>query len=192
VGLLEHRSHNSINRLTGTTGSEGGFAPYQCEDICWPPGAELVVFVLVDEAALDAESLETGLSRIGDFGFGRDAGSGCGRFEVLGVEEVDIPDRTGANACYTLAPSVPETGLYRRKFFTPFIRFGRHGDRLARSRNPFKAPVVMADEGAVFIPKDSGPLSRSWLGRAVKGLSLAQPEAVGQGYTIYLPCEVAV
>lgn len=188
----DHQAHNSIDRLTGTTGSKDGFAPYSCENISWCPGTRLVVLVLVNEVAMDEKQLQVIFTRIGQWGFGRDAGTGLGRFELIDCKERSFPDAKGANACFTLSPSVPEPGRYHQQYFSPFTRFGRHGDRLARSKNPFKAPVVMADEGAVFIPCDHKVFSRPYLGRAVHDVSLVQPSAVIQGYSLYLPCEVAI
>ena len=189
--LVDHQAHNSIDRLTGTTGSGDGFAPYSCENITWSPGTELVVFCLINEEALDEDHLRTMFERIGQFGFGRDAATGLGRFELVDCELQGLPINDRANACFTLSPSVPEVDLYSHKYFLPFTRFGRHGDRLAHSLNPFKAPVVMADEGAVFIPGSSDVFSRPYLGCAVHDVSLVQPQAVAQGYAIYLPMEVA-
>ncbi|OPX19657.1 MAG: hypothetical protein BZ151_08070 [Desulfobacca sp. 4484_104] len=190
--LENHQAHNSIDRLTGTTGSGDGFAPYTCENIAWCPGVQLAVLVLVDEAAMGEKQLRTIFARIGQWGFGRDAGTGLGRFELTGCRERLFPEVKGASACFTLSPSVPQTGKYRQQYFSPFTRFGRHGDRLAHSKNPFKAPVIMADEGAVFVPRDHEIFSRPYLGRAVHDVSLAQPNAVVQGYSLYLPCEVAI
>ncbi len=192
IFLVDHQAHNSIDRLTGTTGSDPGFAPYTCENIAWLPGMKLVVFCLINEDALDEDCLRTMVERIGQFGFGRDAATGLGRFELIDCKLRELPTNERANACFTLSPSVPEVNLYSHKYFLPFTRFGRHGDRLAHSVNPFKAPVVMADEGAVFIPCDSDVFSRPYLGRAVHDISLVQPQAVAQGYAIYLPLEVAV
>lgn len=190
--LVNPQAHNSIDRLRGTTGGGDGFAPFSCENITWFPGVKLAVLVLIDEVALDEERLRLVFARIGKWGFGRDASAGLGRFELVDCQERSLPDAKEANACFTLSPSVPEAGLYRRQYFIPFTRFGRHGDRLARSKNPFKAPVVMADEGAVFVPHDRHIFSSPYLGRAVHGVSLVQPNAVVQGYSLYLPCEVAI
>ena len=190
--LVDHQAHNSIDRLTGTTGSGDGFAPYSCENIAWSPGTELVVFCLINEDALDEDHLRTMVERIGQFGFGRDAATGLGRFELIDCELRELPTNDRANACFTLSPSVPEVDLYSHKYFLPFTRFGRHGDRLAHSSNPFKAPVVMADEGAVFLPRERDVFFKPYLGRAIHDVSLVQPQAVVQGYSIYLPCEVAV
>jgi len=94
-----------------------------------------------------------------------------------------------SNACYTLAPCVPEKNIFTKMFFTPFIRFGRHGDILAKSKNPFKNPVIMADEGAVLIPDRNIP-DRSYIGTSVVNISKVEPDAVSQGYSLYIPIKV--
>lgn len=178
--------HNTINRQTLTTG-EAPFAPYTQEAHFYSPAAELALFVLLDEAATDIARLSLGLARIGKTGFGKDASIGLGRFELTGHRELPLPSASGANACYTLAPCVPAPRSFQEAFFTPLVRYGKHGDRLATSQNPFKAPVVMAAPGAVFVPTDSQALSRPYFGRAVTGVSLIQPRAVVQGYAPVLP-----
>jgi CRISPR-associated protein Csm4 len=77
-------------------------------------------------------------------------------------------------------------------FFTPFTRFGRHGDVLAKSSNPFKNPVIMADEGGIFIPKSHESFTKPYIGRAVMNISKAEPRTVMQGYSLYLPVNVEV
>lgn len=179
-------SHNTISRLTWTTGS-GQFAPFTETVTFYAPGAELAIFVLVDEDATSIDRVVEAMSLIGKTGFGREASTGLGRFEVVGTAELPLPRAANANALYCLSPCVPATDSFSRAFFTPFVRFGKHGDNLARSRNPFKNPVLMADEGAVFIPTDVAAFEKPYFGRGVTGVSLVQPSAVAQGYSIYLP-----
>jgi len=183
------RPHNSINRLTGTTGG-GQFAPYTTDVLHYLPGMKLAVFALVDETVIDIDRVVYGLERIGMSGFGRDASTGMGRFRVLSAEPVEISSQQNAEGMFALAPVVPEKGEYRNFFFSPFVRFGRHGDRLASSRSPFKKPVVMADEGAVLVPEDKKRFERPWLGTAVKNVSYIQPETVVQGYAPWLPIKL--
>ncbi len=185
------RSHNTINRLTGTTGT-GTFAPFTLEDHVYMPGTELVVFAGIDESRIDVAGVRMYLQRIGLLGFGRDASTGRGRFEVLDTREVwlDRMGSTSPGACYTLSPCVPGTDEFRDIFFTPFTRFGRHGDVLARSSNPFKSPVIMADEGAVMVPSSDGVFSRPYVGRAVKGISKVEGGTVSQGYSLYIPVRI--
>ncbi len=182
--------HNTINRLTGTTG-EGQFAPYSVDEVFYMPDSELIIFVGLRED-IKIEQVMKALSQIGINGFGKDASTGLGRFKVIGYEEIDLiaMGSENPNACYTLAPSVPKKENFVHKFFTPFIRFGRHGDVLAKSGKPFKNPVIMADEGAVFITSEPGIFSKPYIGSAVMNISKAEPNAVTQGYTLYIPVRV--
>jgi len=181
--------HNTINRLTNTTGTSV-FAPYSSENIYYYPETQLALFVLVDESVTKIENIKTALEKIGKFGFGRDASTGMGKFEVIGHKELNFPNIENSNACYTLAPCVPEKDSFEKSYFTPFVRFGKHGDIYANSKNPFKNPVLMADEGAVFKPKDKSVFEKKYLGKAVKNVSKSMPNAVVQGYTPYLPLKL--
>jgi CRISPR-associated protein Csm4 len=178
--------HNTINRFTQTTGT-GEFAPYVKDNIYYYPGTRLALFVLIDEMLTDIERVGKGITNIGRFGFGRDASAGLGRFDVVHSVEVEMPATQDINACYCLAPCVPERGELERAYFTPFIRFGKHGDRLAVRRNPFKTPVVMADEGAVLIPKKRDAFKRPYIGMAITDVSKIQSGCMIQGFSPYLP-----
>jgi len=179
--------HNTINRLTRTTGT-GPFAPYTQNSWNYAPGTTLALLVLLDPEATDVEKISRGLERIGQCGFGKDASLGWGRFRLLGEpRELSIPETIQAAACYTLAPCVPRQGLFSQTFFTPFVRFGKHGDWLAKGPNPFKNPVIMADEGAVLVPRDPAALQQPYLGTGLSGVSLSLKTTVVQGYTPYLP-----
>lgn len=179
--------HNTINRLSQSTGT-GQFAPHAKENFFYHPHSELAVLVLLDENATDIDCIVTGLKRIGRWGYGRDASIGMGRFEVACYENIPLPNYAQADACYTLAPCVPDTEYFQNAWFKPFVRFGKHGDQLVHSGNPFKNPVIMADEGAVFVPKSKQMFKKHYLGQAVtEGVSLSMPQTVVQGYTLYLP-----
>ncbi|HOU51745.1 MAG: hypothetical protein KBG22_11965 [Smithella sp.] len=181
--------HNTINRLTMTTGS-GMFAPYSEAADFYYPETELAVFILVNEEATDIARLQAALERIGRVGYGRNASTGAGKFSLGECEELALPDGSASDACYNLAPVLPEIGLYKECWFTPFTRFGRHGDALAASNNPFKNPVIMLDEGAVLIPTDRSVFAKPYLGSAAGGISKVLPTAVAQGYSIYLPLKL--
>jgi CRISPR-associated protein Csm4 len=183
--------HNTINRQSLTTG-KAPFAPYTQEVHFFLPGTELALFVLLNDAATDIQRVRLGLEKIGKTGFGRDASQGQGRFEVTGHRELSLPPVDGANALYTLAPCVPVAHSFAEAFFVPFVRFGKHGDRLATSSHPFKAPVVMTAPGAVFVPSDSRNLTKPYFGQAVTGVSKVQDTAVIQGYAPCLPFRLEV
>ncbi len=96
------------------------------------------------------------------------------------------------NACYTLAPCVPQKGFFTRMFFSPFTRFGRHGDVLAKSGNPYKNPVIMADDGGIFMPEKSEIPDKPYIGSAVTNISKAEPGTVAQGHSLFMPVKVEV
>lgn len=184
--------HNTINRITGTTG-EARFAPFSEERERYFPGVELVIFVGI-ESFIKIEQIRTGLERIGVSGFGRDASTGGGKFEVCDIQELKPIGSSTPNAVYTLSPSVPQKSTFIKTFFSPFIRFGKHGDVLARSTNPFKNPIIMVDEGAVLmpIPENKEVFNRPYIGTAVTGISKAEPSTVAQGYALYIPVKLEV
>ncbi|TLD41753.1 MAG: CRISPR-associated RAMP protein, Csm4 family [Candidatus Jettenia ecosi] len=187
------QSHNKINRLTGTTSTEG-FAPFTVDQRVFYPETELTIFVGIDDAFINIQQVKEGLERIGKWGFGKDASTGLGRFEVIRESEIDLTKMgsESPNACYTLAPCVPERATFSDMFFNPFTRFGRHGDIFAKSPNPFKNPVIMADEGGIFKPKDREVFKKPYIGSAVLNISKTEPKSVVQGYSLYIPVKVEV
>jgi CRISPR-associated protein Csm4 len=180
------QAHNTVNRETMTTG-EGMFAPYNVSATWFFPETRLALFVLVEEEATDKDLVRKALERIGASGYGRDSSIGYGRFMVEDCFEKSIPRCEDANACYTLAPSVPIAEYYEDFYFTPFTRFGKHGDTLATGENPFKNPVIMADEGAILFPVSKEQFHKPYLGKALQALSKSEPNTVSQGYAFYLP-----
>jgi CRISPR-associated protein Csm4 len=180
--------HNAIDRRTGTTGD--GFAPYTMERRWYGQEAMLDIHIVLDESRLSATDLERALRDIGELGFGRDAGIGLGRYRVDAFEPADLPSQTDANAWLTLAPCAPQGLAWdaERCFYTVFIRFGRHGDIGVHRGNPFKAPVLLANTGAVLTPKsyDTLPFTGQGLGGMGANdeglLSKAIPQTVHQGY----------
>ncbi len=183
--------HNTINRLTQTTGTRE-FSPYIQEACFFYPETELVIFALIDESFTSIENVCEALRRIGQWGYGKDASIGLGKFSLAEWEELRIPEiKAEENSLvflYSLAPAIPQKDAFSRIYFRPFIRFGKHGSVLACSRNPFKNPVIMADEGAVFVPEDIASIfKKPYIGKCAKDLSKIKPETVIQGYSPCLP-----
>jgi len=177
----------TINRFSGTT-SRSGFAPFVVPKTWYM--TELAIFVGVRED-LPIEGVVEALRRIGSFGFGKDATAGWGKFEVVNYKEINFYSqiKNTENAYYTLSPVLPEEKVrYIQIFYEPFLRFGRHGDVLSSSANPFKAPVLLADEGAILIPENFE--KKAYIGRAIFNVSSILEEAVTQGYSLVIPVEV--
>ncbi len=183
------QAHNTINRLSNTTGLPP-YAPFNLETCYYGSGkTELVLFILFDEKVIDIEKIVLTLNRIGLFGYGRDASTGMGKFKVSETVELPLFEGVKFCGCYTLAPCVPEKGKYTRYSFSPFTRFGKHGNIYARASNPFKNPVIMADEGAVLMTREHSIIDKPYVGQAIGGVSKIEPNAVVQGYAPYIPVE---
>ncbi|MFQ3675748.1 MAG: hypothetical protein SNJ64_04315 [Endomicrobiia bacterium] len=183
--------HNKINRITNKTGNEN-FAPFSVSQEVYDSTRELSIFVGLDETELSIEQVKEAFDRIGKYGFGKDASTGLGRFDVLNISEINLSElgSENPNACYTLSPCVPEKNTYSKIYFSPFIRFGKHGDVLAKSKNPFKNPIIMACEGAVFVPNNEEIFNKPYIGTAVYNISKSEPKTVAQGYSLYIPIKL--
>jgi len=175
----------TIDRITGTTG-EAPFTPYVVDKIYF--NCNLVIFAgLRDD--IDVEVFVEIIKRIGKYGYGKDATAGYGKFNFIECREIDLMNsNSNSNALYTLSPSVPKKEEVKDIYFTPFIRFGRHGSIFAKSKNPFKNPVIFADESAVIFPSQNP--TKPYIGQAIGNLSKVCPEVVTQGYSLVLPVEV--
>ncbi len=194
-GLSEFhpQPHNTIHRHTNTTG-EDGFAPYSMDQewfwpqICW------TIYAVLDTDQLSSDELQQALTDIGLTGFGRDARIGLGKFNIADFKPVSLPQQPNANACLTLAPSLPQ-GLgfdEVNSCYQLFTRFGRHGDiAVHQEGRPFKNPLLMAQTAAVWVtpPPDSG-----YIGQGVGAdgrLSKTLPATVHQGYAPFIAINMA-
>ncbi|MCE1186449.1 MAG: hypothetical protein LWW92_12675 [Rhodocyclales bacterium] len=198
--------HNTINRLTGTTG-EDQFAPYTRGQIWFPPGMVFDLYVVLDSARIHLEQLLAALTSLGLTGYGRDASIGLGRFELqspplnTNTNLNPFPPAAPEQARLTLGPCAPQGQGYcpLRSYYQPITRFGRHGD-VAAYGPAFKRPLLLAQAGAVLHPGAHTPAS-PWHGFVGQGLggvgqpiSSTLPATVHQGYAPALglpPVEIA-
>ncbi len=175
--------HNTINRQTNTTGD--GFAPYSVEQEWFIPNLNWSLYLLLDTSKLSLAECEQCLKDIGEFGYGKDATIGMGKFRIDKFDQQTLPSQSVANACLTLAPLAPQ-GLgidAENSYYQLFTRFGRHGDiAVHQAGKPFKNPILLAQTAAVFSitpPKDG------FIGQGIGGqgeLSKTISATVHQGY----------
>ena len=186
--------HNTINRLTGTTGT-GMFAPYTVAQTWLALGSLFDVVVALDERRISPAELQAAFTHMGQSGYGRDASIGLGKFELLGQPESVVWPPAGGptpNAYLTLGPCAPQ-GLGFcpvRSYWQVTTRFGRHGDVAVQSGSPFKRPVLLAKAGSVFWPEHADPAG-TFIGQGLGGadapVSISMPETVQQGYCPVVP-----
>ncbi len=192
VGQWVPQYRNSINRRTGTTG-KGEFAPYEVTQFWYggqsdqgkpPVVTELDCYIDVDDTRISPDTLVDLFTMMGYQGYGKDATVGAGRFEVTGhtIDDAPVPNTdtvmTLANCVPAQLSAEPEQSYYRL-----FVRFGRHGGEDVHTGRPFKAPILMAERGALF--RLTQKLTTSFVGVGLGGhgeLSNARAETVHQGY----------
>ena len=193
----ETRFRNSIDRRTGTTGQ--GFDPFASEEFRYREDTCLECHVVYDQERISPEFLRAAICDIGAIGFGRDASIGLGRFDVLDLAPDNLKDglpvQEHANAWLTLAPVAPQGLAFHpeRSWYRPVTRFGRHGGRAVSLGNPFKAPLLLAETGAVLTPVEDFE-ARDFVGQGLGGkqnsISRTVPETVHQGYAPVLGVRV--
>lgn len=184
------RTQNTINRLTGTTGS-GLFAPRQLALRGYAPGACVDVHLVYDPQRIRAEDVQRLLADVGATGFGRDASTGLGKFDVVSVTEKTAPP--ASRYFMTLAPCAPDPAVLQTELcrWLPVTRFGRHGGSaaLGGGGGPFKRPILLAATGAVWAAH--GDWTLPFFGRGLGGdqqrISGALPATVHQGYAPVQP-----
>ena len=184
------RTQNTINRLTCTTG-RGPFAPRQIALREYTFGSTLDVYLVHDPERLTREALVQLLTDVGEVGYGRDASTGLGKFDIIGVAEAK--PHPPSQRFMTLAPCAPEPSVLRAEDcrWLPLTRFGRHGSSaaLGGGGGPFKRPILMAATAAVWVTQT--PWQLPFFGRGLGGeqypLSGAVAATVHQGYAPVYP-----
>lgn len=188
---IQHQivTQNTINRLTGTTGT-GPFAPRQVSRISFGAGSALDIYCVVDTSRLSLAELTQIFTDIGQTGFGRDASTGLGKFttDTACAHEWSVK---GSQHALTLGPCAPEPEALRAEFcfYQPLTRFGRHGNLAAVTGKPFKRPVMTMRSGAFlsFCDGEVPAFHGTGLGGVHQPLSAAIPATVHQGYTPLVP-----
>lgn len=168
---------NSIDRNTGTTGEVGGL--FNFDEQRWP---SITVYVL---AAPDfVKPARRLFAYLADTGFGKRKTVGYGSVALRAFEPCDgLPSFEAPNAFVSLSSFVPASGDPVDGFWRTRVKYGKLGEELAVSENPFKRPFVQLIAGSVFYDSPVRP----WYGRMVSGLNPAHPEVVQCGLALALP-----
>jgi len=214
-------AHNTISRLTGTTGEEGSL--YEVEEF-FPAKPDrdgqlhptyFSVYLYIEEGwENDVRDLFEHLAVIG---FGGDRSTGKGAFRVQGGLEPIVFDTphdvaqnppgatTGENlasqgydAFVTLsnfcpARSDPTEGLWRS-----FVKYGRLGDKFAVSGRPFKRPLIMFEPGSIFKASHGASSAigneppHGLFGRLVKEIAPQYPDVVQYAFAFPLPARFPI
>lgn len=175
--------HNQIDRISNTTGNEGGGLFEQAE--------QFVSSGCISIYAHVADGYEQDLQRLFELlaqgGYGKKRTTGKGAFTVAGFEPFNgfaLPKGITANGFVTLSHYVPAATDPTDGAWKVRVKYGKLGDEKTFCGNPFKKPLIMLQPGAVF--KAENP--KLWCGRMVEDIAFTVSEVVQYGYGFAVPC----
>ncbi len=168
---------NSINRNTFSTDDSGVFAPYGLEELNFK--RKISLYVLYDESGFSKEYIETMLSKIGRYGFGKKSSIGKGQFEVKIDKNFTNFKDIKTSYYLTLSPSLlnNKDDNIKKAYYDVYNKFGK----FSNSNTPFKKPLLMAQSGAV-LKLDS---KKEYIGKAID--NGYENVSFAQGYSIVIP-----
>jgi len=159
-------AHNTINRISNTTGAGGGF--YQVEETFYETGQRFNIYVKCSESVLPEVKDVFKVIEFG--GFGKDKSTGKGRFSILSWETFDLPESTEPNTVMSLSSMIPARDDPTDARYQLMTKYGRLGGDFAKSAYPgghalipFKKPLIMMKAGAVFSWDNNAP-KKDYLG----------------------------
>lgn len=112
-----------------------------------------VVFIkVIDEPAFNNFMCEKILKDTFTVGYGKKKSSGYGQFEVGQISEIkDLQESTDSNAFIVLGNYLPdESEKINPIGYDINTKFGKLGEELSQSENPFKNPIVFLTAGSCF------------------------------------------
>jgi len=171
-------THNSINRLTYTTFTEGGL--YDLEEII----VSYVSIYLKVVSESWKERVTELIEKLSNFGYGRKKSIGKGQFCLKEVEEFEFPEVKNPNGFVTLSNFCPSKNNPTEGLYKVFVKYGKLGEVFTYCGNPFKRPLVMIKTGSVF--KTEGK-PKHFYGRIVENIAPAAPNVIQYAYAFAVP-----
>ncbi len=175
---------NQISRLTGTTGEEGQLYPQE-ESYASPDdrGQSRVTFYLRTTSEF-LGLFRALVEQVAAEGYGKRKTVGYGEIADWKLEPFEgFEQLVEADGFVSLSNFVPARDDPRDGYWQMLVKYGKLGEALATSDNPFKQPLVMLAAGSCFRHTPVRP----WYGRLVHEISPAHPEVVQYGLAFALP-----
>jgi len=163
--------HNTISRLTGTTGEEGSLFPLEGISLAAENEEDrfITVYARVDPGFVAC--LRRCLDYLRATGYGKRKSVGYGALEEVRLEAFEgFPPVEGENGFVSLSNFVPAASDPTDGAWNTMVKRGRLGEEYATKAagdgnpRPFKRPVVMLTAGSCFY--DAAP--RPFYGRLVE------------------------
>ncbi len=169
---------NQINRLTSTTPEEGGL--FEFEETFQK---EVTVYALVEPDFVDR--LRELLGYLAESGYGKKKATGYGSIKEMSDLELfpGFGSPSQPNGFVALSSFVPARHDPTRGYWQVLVKYGKLGEELASSDNPFKRPLLMFRAGATFY---DSPV-REFYGRLVGDISPAYDWVYQPAFCLAVP-----
>ncbi len=173
--------HNQLSRLSDTA-ADGSL--FEEQEIFWDE-PYLTVYAGIEDSY---EPLFYYLiKQLSLKGFGKRISAGKGAFSIGPLESFDgFANIESPNSVVMLSNYIPCRHESTEGQYKSFVKYGKLGQELSFSDNPFKKPLMMIRPGAVFWT--SKPANA--YGRVVNNISQSFPEAVQFGCSLACPAKI--
>jgi len=179
--------HNTINRLSGTTGDEGSF--FFTRELQIDPANPPVFHLLAGSPRYGADDINALMTIALEAGYGKYKSRGKGKVVVEKVVPTTLPAAQNPNAVMLLAACVPAQDDPTDGYWKLMTKHGKLGGDWAVGphpsglHNPYKKPLVMLAAGAIL--KTDAP--RPYYGRLVDNIHPDFPEVRHYGLSPAIP-----
>lgn len=163
-------AHNTISRLTGTTGDEGSF--FFTKEWHINPSDPPVFRILAASSRYSAEQIQSLLTDALQTGYGKYKSRGKGKLTVESISPFQTPSVQKPNAVLLLASCAPAESDPAEGFWKLHTKIGKLGGDWAVGphpsgiHDPYKKPLILLTAGSIF--KTDSP--RPFYGRLVPNI----------------------
>jgi CRISPR-associated protein Csm4 len=174
-------AHNTINRMSGTTGDEGSF--FFTRELHIDPANPPVFHLLAGSDRYSHNQIKDLFEAALEGGYGKYKSRGKGKVAVEAIRPVELPRAKNPNAVMLLANCVPAAEDPTDGFWKLTTKSGRLGGDWAVGPHPSvtnnhkKKPLTLLTAGTIF--KTTTP--RAFYGRMVDGIHPDFPEVCHYG-----------
>lgn len=127
-----------------------------------------IIFIkIIDKNSFEKYNCKDLIKEVFNIGFGKKKSSGYGEFEVIDFKEYnEFKEPVDSNGFITLSNYLPSTDdnlTLKNSYYGLNIKYGKFGEELSLSENPFKRPIVFMIPGSCFIAE-----KKDFYGRCTK------------------------
>jgi CRISPR-associated protein Csm4 len=177
--------HNSINRMTNTTGSQGSL--FETDEIYAAEG-EIQIYIKIKEGFENDVRLL--FEKLSYESFGAKKSTGKGAFSVkcfVAYNGFDLSYESRVNkkigGFISLSHFVPKKSDPTEGAYKSMIKYGKLGEEKTFCGQPFKKPLIMLKPGAVFRTDNV----KLFYGRLVGDIAYADNSIVQYGFAFPVP-----